>query len=213
MIYSENIFLCIAIPLATCLLFIRGEVRHFIAAFLLGMGMCLISAYISGYLSLVTNMGNNDTAIFLSPVVEEILKLFPLLFFLVVFEPKDRVLTTLAIAIGAGFATFENCCYILTVGAESLPYIMIRGLAVGIMHIESILALSVWLIMAKRLKALSFPAVLGGLALSMIFHAIYNLLVSKPGITSAIAYTLPPLTAALLYLMYHMMPEQVKWKE
>ena len=56
-----------------------------------------------------------------------------------------------AVAIGAGFATFENCCYILTAGAESLPYILIRGMAVGVMHIVSILALPIWLIAARRL--------------------------------------------------------------
>ena len=121
MIYAENILLCIAIPLAVSLLFIRGESRRFVGAFLLGMGMCLLGAYISGFLNLVTGMGENDTAIFISPIVEEILKLFPLLFFLAVFEPEDRSLTMLAVAIGAGFATFENCCYILTSGAESLP--------------------------------------------------------------------------------------------
>lgn len=206
MIYAENILLCIAIPLAVSLLFIRGESRRFVGAFLLGMGMCLLGAYISGFLNLVTGMGENDTAIFISPIVEEILKLFPLLFFLAVFEPEDRSLTMLAVAIGAGFATFENCCYILTSGAESLPYIMIRGMAVGVMHIESILELSVWMVFSKRLRAFSFPAVLGGLSLAMTYHAIYNLLVSKPGVTSVIGYVMPPFVAVLLYILYRMIP-------
>ena len=206
MIYAENILLCIAIPLAVSLMFIRGEARRFVAAFLLGMGMCLISAYISGFLNLIAGMGEDDTAIFISPIVEEIMKLFPLLFFLAVFEPRDRALTMIAVAIGAGFATFENCCYILTGGAESLPYIMIRGMAVGVMHIESILELSVWMVLAKRLKAFSFPAVMGGLALSMTYHAIYNLLVSKPGIPSVIAYAMPPVIAIVLFVAYRTLP-------
>lgn len=208
-IYAENILLCIAIPLAVCLLFVRGEARRFVAAFLLGMGMCLLSAYISGFLNLITGMGENDTAIFVSPVVEEILKLCPLVFFLVVFEPKGRNLTMIAVAIGAGFATFENCCYILTIGAESLTYIMIRGMAVGVMHIESIFALSIWLVLAKRLKAFSFPTVLGSLALATTFHAIYNLLVSRSGVTSVIAYVLPPLTAVLMFFLYRMIPKRL----
>lgn len=206
MIYAENILLCIAIPLLVSLLFVRGEVRRYVAAFLLGMGACLIAAYISGFLNLVTGMGENNTSIFLSPVVEELIKLMPLLFFLVLFAPEDRTLTMLAVAIGAGFATFENCCYILTSGAESLTYIMIRGLAVGVMHIVNILALSIWLIIAKRFQALSLPAVVGGLSLSMIFHALYNLLVSEPGVSSAIGYLLPPLAAAGLYVLYRKLP-------
>ena len=207
MIYAENILLCIAVPLVVSLLFVRGEVRRYVTAFLLGMGACLIAAYISGYLNFVTGMGENDTSIFLSPVVEELIKLMPLMFFLVLFAPGNRTLTMLAVAIGAGFATFENCCYILTVGAKSLTYVLIRGLAVGVMHIVSILALSIWLIIAKRFKALSLPAVVGGLALAMIFHALYNLLVSEPGVSSAVGYLLPPVAALGLYLLYRKLPQ------
>jgi len=207
MIYAENILLCIAVPLLVSLLFIRGNVRRFVAAFLLGMGVCLVAAYISGFLGLVAGMGENDTSIFLSPVVEETMKLLPLLFFLVLFTPEDRQLTMLAVAIGAGFATFENCCYILTAGAGSLPYILVRGLAVGVMHIVSILALSIWLIVAKRLKAFSFPAVVGGLSLAMIFHALYNLLVSQPGVSTVIGYLMPLLTAAAFWLLYRKLPQ------
>ena len=202
MIYAENILLCIAVPLLLSLLFVRGDSRRFVAAFLLGMGVCLIAAYISSFLGLVAGMEANDTSIFLSPMVEELMKLLPLLFFMVLFSPEDKALTVLAVAIGAGFATFENCCYILTAGAESLPYILVRGLAVGVMHIVSILALSIWLIMAKRLRAFSFPAVMGGLSLAMIFHALYNLLVSQPGISTVIGYLMPLLAAAALYIPY-----------
>ena len=201
MIYAENILLCIAIPLIVSLLFIRGDVQRYVTAFLLGMGVCLIAAYISGFLNHVTGMGEDDTSVFLSPMVEELMKLLPLLFFLLLFSPENRTLTMLAVAIGAGFATFENCCYILTSGAESIAYILIRGLAVGVMHIVSILSLSVWFIAAKRLKVFSFPAVVGGLSLSMIFHALYNLLVSAPGTSRVIGYLLPLLAAAGLYFL------------
>ncbi len=207
MIYAENILLCIAVPLLMSLLFIRGEVRRYLSAFLLGMLVCLISAYISGFFNLITDMGENDTAIFISPMVEELMKLMPLMIFIVLFQPEDRTLTTLAVATGAGFATFENCCYILTSGAERLTYILIRGLAVGVMHIASILSLAIWLIFAKRLRVFSFPAVLGGLSLSMTFHAIYNLLVSEPGVSSFVGYLLPPLTALALFFLYRKLPD------
>ena len=202
MIYAENILLCIAIPLLVALLFIRGEARRFAGAFLLGMGVCLVSAYISGYLSLVTGMGENDASIFLAPMVEELMKLLPLLLFMILLDPEERSLTMLAVSIGAGFATLENCCYILSYGAESLAYVLIRGVAVGVMHIVSILALTIWLITAKRLRVFSFPAVAGGVSLPMLFHALYNLLVSEPGLSTAVGYLLPPVTAAVLYFFY-----------
>ena len=206
MIYAENILLCIAIPLLVCLFFTRGESRRFVGSFLVGMGMCLLSAYVSGFLSLTTGTEESDTAVFLSPIVEECLKMAPLLLFFAFPETKERAFTGTAIAVGAGFATFENCCYLLSVGAESFSFILVRGLVVGVMHIESILALAVWLLIAKRLKVLSFSTFLGGVALAVTFHAIYNLLVSKPGISTVIGFLLPPVVAVLLGVMYHWMP-------
>ena len=205
-IFAENIFLCIAVPMVVSLFFTRGDVRRYIAAFFLGMGVCLIAAYVSSFLGMVAGMEANDTSIFISPMVEEMLKFLTLLFFMVLFMPGDQVLTMLAVSIGTGFATFENSCHILTTGAGSLPYILIRGFSVGIMHVVSMLALAIWLIIAKRLKAFTFSAVVGGLSLAMIFHALYNLLVSEPGITMQIGYLMPSLAAVLLYLLHRKLP-------
>lgn len=202
MIYAENIFVCIVAPFIIALLFVKGEVRQYLVAFLLGMGACLVAAYIGGFLGTVSGMGTNDTSIFISPMVEEIMKLLLLIFFLLMFEPGDRTLVMLSIAIGTGFATFENCCYILSFGADSLSYIIIRGLAVGVMHIVSVLALAVWLVCIRRLKAFSASGVLGGLSLSMIFHSIYNLLVSQKGTSQIIGYVLPILSAICIYPLY-----------
>ena len=202
MIYAENIFLCIVIPLGIAALFVKGQVRRFVFAFLLGMGVCLLSAYISGYLSIITGYGESVTAIFLSPMIEELMKVFPLLFFLLMFDEDSYSIVHTSIAIGAGFATFENCCYILNYGADKLSYVIIRGMSVGVMHIMSVFALSLWFLISMRLKAFSFPSVIGALSVSMTFHAIYTLLVSRPGITSGIGYLMPIVTAVLLALAY-----------
>ena len=202
MIYAENILLCIAIPLIVSLFFIKGDVRKYVAAFLLGMFMCLIAAYIDGYLVVITGIGENDTSIFISPVVEELKKLIPLILFIFLFAPEDRTLTMLAVAIGAGFVTFENCCYILTSGAENLMYILIRGFAVGVMHIVSILVLSIWFVIAKRLQVFSFSSVVVGISIAMIYHALYNLLVSESGISTMIGFSMPLLTVFGLSILY-----------
>lgn len=202
MIYAENILLCIAIPLVISLLFLKGEFRKFTGAFLLGMGMSLISAYIGGFINVVSGMTAEATAVYISPIVEELLKFAPLIFFIAVFDPKSKSLTTIAVAVGTGFATFENCCYILSSGAENTTYIVIRGLAVGVMHIVSIFALAIWLTLAKGLRAFSFPTVVGAISLSITFHAIYNLLVAHPGVPAVVGYALPVVAASLLALVY-----------
>ena len=119
MIYAENILICIAVPLLVSVVFLSGSAKRFVTAFLTGMAVCLVGAYIGGFLTLTTNMPDTDAAIFLSPVIEEIMKLLPVLFFLTIFVPENRYLMLFSIGIGAGYATFENCCYILSSGADS----------------------------------------------------------------------------------------------
>ena len=202
MIYAENILLCVAIPLLITVLFTRGSTRHFVISFLIGMGVCLLAAYISGFISLVGDMGERDTAIFISPIVEELIKMVPLLFYLFMFEPEDEYMFLAASGIGTGFAIYENCCYILTMGADSLSFVMIRGLAVGVMHIVSVLALAMGLIVVRRYQALSVAGIAGALALSMTFHGLYNLLVSEPGVSSYIGYIMPVAVAVLMYVLH-----------
>ncbi len=202
MIYAENILLCIAVPLVLTLFFLRGPVQRFVFSILVGMGVCLAAAYISGFIDLASGMGESETAIFISPIVEEIMKMLPLLFDLFLFGPDDAAFLSAAIGIGAGFATFENCCYILSSGAGSLNYILIRGLAVGVMHIVSVLATGFALTLARRFHMLSVAGIAGALTISMIFHALYNLLVSQPGVSSLIGYVLPLLAASALYAGY-----------
>ena len=204
MIYAENILLCIAIPLLIAVLFTRESTRRFIVSFLLGMGVCLLAAYITGFIGTAAGMGlsGGDTAIFISPIIEEIMKMMPPLFYLFMIEPEDRNLILVSVGIGTGFAIYENCCYILSLGAGNLSYILIRGLAVGVMHIVSILTFAMGLVLVRRFQMLSTAAIMGALALSMTFHGLYNLLVSAPGITTLIGYSLPLITAALLYIPY-----------
>ncbi len=202
MIYAENIFLCITAPVLLSLIFLRKNARRFTVFFLIGMGMCLTGAYITGFVYQAVGFAEEEAAIFISPVVEEIQKLLPLLFYLLVFSPTEDELLDAAIGIGVGFATFENCCYILTAGAGSLPYVLVRGLAVGVMHLVTTLAESGALNLARRYRMLSIPGVAGALSLSMVFHALYNLLVSEPGVPAVIGYALPLLAAAALYIGY-----------
>ena len=202
MIYAENILICIAVPLLVSLFFVTKSAKRFVAGFLIGMAVCLIGAYIGGFFNYVSSMPEGDTSIFISPMIEEIMKLLPLLFYLLIFIPANRDLLMVSIGIGAGFATFENCCYILSAGAESLPYVMIRGLAVGVMHIICAFAISMGLIILRRFKAMSFAGITGALSLSATFHALYNLLVSKPGLSSWIGYAMPLLSAVILYVPF-----------
>ncbi|MBQ4467342.1 MAG: PrsW family intramembrane metalloprotease [Firmicutes bacterium] len=202
MIYSEYVLICIASPILLTLLFVKGSARRYALFFVIGMVVCLLSAYVGGFVQQVSGMDSNWVSIYASPVTEELMKMIPLIITLLLSAEKDSGLLPSGIALAAGFATFENCCYILSSGADELVFILIRGLSVGIMHIVSILILYLGLIMAERMYSRSLASIIGALSLSMTFHSLYNLLVSEPGMPSIIGFIMPTLTAVILYEPY-----------
>lgn len=202
MIFSENILICMALPLLLTAFLVRDNARRLVINFIIGMAACLLGAYVSGFIDVITGYGTEDTAIFISPVVEELMKFLPLLFYSLMFEPEDDRLFNAAVGIGAGFASYENVCSMITTGTESLGFLLIRGLAVGVMHIVSVSALALGLIIARHYRALGISGILGALSVGMLFHGIYNLLASERGLSSAIGFSLPLITAILEFLAY-----------
>lgn len=201
MLYAENILICIAVPLAVTMLFTKGNARRMVASFLAGMLVCIISAYIAGAIEALSGFGPEDTSIFLSPMIEESMKLLTILFCIYMFESSGDKTDLFAVGIGAGFATFENCCFILSSGAPQLTNVLIRGAAVGVMHIVTMVAIAKGIKILKTYMVFSFAGIAGVLSLSMTVHALYNLLVSKPGVSSYIGYVMPMVCAVLLYMI------------
>lgn len=201
MIYAENIFICIAAPLLVSLLFLKGGSKRFVFSFLLGMGCCLLSAYISTFFGSLSEMTSNDISIYISPVTEEIMKILPILFILFVFELSNEELLLSVIGIGVGFASFENCCYILSGATDKMSYMLVRGFSAGVMHLVSMLTMGYSIGFARKHKVLNIGAVVGTLALASTFHALYNLLVSEKGAIEYIGFALPITTAFIVYFL------------
>ena len=100
------------------------------------------------------------------------MKLLPLLFYLLVFEPEREHIKAAVLTIAAGFATFENVCYLIQHGAGELGFLLIRGFGTGAMHVVC-------------------GAIIGSTA--VVFHGVYNLLIAYGGWVQYAAYTLPVL--------------------
>ena len=135
MTYIENIFVCIAAPLLiTAVCMGKSHIRFFFFCFA-GMGACLLSAYINTFFVAYYDANNFNATVEIAPVVEEIIKLLPLLFYLYIFEPEPEKIKGAVLTVAAGFATFENICYLIQNGAEHLGFLLIRGFGTGAMHI------------------------------------------------------------------------------
>lgn len=206
MMYIENVFICLAIPLMLSLFFTSGNVRRFIAFIFVGMGVCLLSAYITSFVMSCYNTTPTVAAIELSPVIEEVMKLFPLLFYLLVLEPKPEQLPSAAIAVAVGFATLENVCYLTENGADNFYYLLVRGMSAGALHILCGIICGFGISYVFRHSWLKLTGCIGILGFCSGFHAVYNLMITASGAWRAVGYFFPSVFIVLIFVLRKLMP-------
>lgn len=197
MIYIENVFVCIAAPLLVAMFAMGKEYYRIFFFCFAGMGVCLLSAYINSFFVHFYNADLFNATSQIAPVVEEIMKLLPLLFYLLIFEPKSEKIRAAVLIVAVSFATFENICYLIQHGAADLSFLLIRGFGTGAMHIVCGAIVGFGLVYVWQhawLRAAGTPSLL---CAAITFHAIYNLLIAHGGSTQYLAYVLPILTLLL----------------
>ena len=196
MTYIENIFLCMVSPLLVAALCMgRRQLRFFLFC-IAGMGVCLLSAYINTFLAAVCQADALAATAEIAPVVEEMMKLLPLVFYLLVFEPEGDKIKAAAITVALAFATFENVCYLIQNGADRFSFIFFRGFGTGAMHVLCGLIVGGGLAYTWQRTWLKIAGTCGLLGAAITLHAIYNLLIAHGGAAQYIAYALPVLLVA-----------------
>lgn len=199
MTYIENVFICIAGPLLIASLCMgKRYIRYFLFC-LAGMEACLLSAYINTFFTIYYDTTAFYATTEIAPVVEEIMKLLPLLFYLFVFEPKPDDIKTAVLMVAVGFATFENICYLIQNGADNFVFLFFRGFGTGAMHIINGAIIGYGMLYVWRRNWLKIAGTCGLLGIAVAFHGIYNLLVAYGRGVQYIAYAMPVLTMVLCW--------------
>ncbi len=196
MTYIENVFLCLAAPLIVAAVCVQRYPRRSILFILSGMTACLLSSYISTFFARIAGADALGATLEISPMVEEILKLVPVLFYMMVYEPERNEAAGEALMIAVGFATLENVLNLLSTDADNTVHLLIRGFSTGAMHVACGAVTAV--VLRGMWNSLLFRtiATLGVLCLSITCHGIYNILVNQDGIPAMIGYLLPLLLGA-----------------
>lgn len=202
MTYIENVLVCIAAPLFITMLCVGRKYRAAFVFCFAGMLVCLLSAYLNTFFTIIYQADTMNAATQIAPVVEELMKLLPLLFFLIVFEPDLQRFRLAAMLVAASFATFENICYLAENGAGQMLFLLIRGFGTGAMHVVCGSAYSEGLRFVWHDRLLRSVCIPGLLCVTIIYHAIYNLLVSVGGSVQVIGYCVPLFTLAVGYGVY-----------
>ena len=202
MTYIENVFICMVSPLLIGALCMGKRKRRFFFFFFAGMSACMLSAYINTFFAALHRTDAFVAAAEIAPVVEEVMKFLPLLFFLLIFEPEPGKIKTAAMIVGLSFATFENVCYLIQNGAEYFSFIFFRGFGTGAMHVICSAIVGDGLAYAWQRAWLKIAGTCGLLGAAITFHATYNILIAYGGIAQYIAYALPVLILAAGKLIF-----------
>ena len=200
MTYIENVFICMASPLLIAALCMGRRQAKFFLCCLAGMGACLLSAYINTFFAALYAADTIAATAEIAPVVEEVMKLLPLLFYLLVFEPEPVPIKNAAIIVALSFATFENVCCLVENGAANFTFLLIRGISAGALHILYGIFTGFAISYLFRRRWLALTGTVGVLGACVGFHAIYNLLVTAQGAWRTAGYLFPSLLIAVLFL-------------
>ena len=196
----ENIFICLAAPFLIAAVGAESDNRKNYVFIVMGFFCCVISAYLNTFFTLLYRTDNLVAVIEITPVIEETVKLLPLLFYMVVFEAKPSEGSSIIFNIAIGFATFENICYLLENGTDNLLHILIRGFSSGAMHITCAFVIGYGLKLFRESSFLKAAGIFGLLCVTITFHAIFNMLMKTDGMIRQFGYAVPVICAAVLLI-------------
>ena len=128
----------------------------------------------------------------MTPISEELLKAFPILFFATVFTAKKEALFTASMAVGIGFAVLENAFYLLNSSSYNMIDAVIRAFGAGLMHGMCTLLVGVGILFVKKKPKLFVVGTFAMLSTAITYHGIYNMLVQSD--FEVIGYLLPIVT-------------------
>ncbi len=198
MYYIENVYICLIAPLLISIFWLQRGRKRMMIFLLTGMTVCLLSSYISTFIAALQNADLVSASINIAPIVEEIMKFLPVLFYLIVFEPGREKPAGALLMISIGFATFENVCYLVRNGAEKILLLLIRGFGTGTMHLVCGMIMSIGLLFLVDQYWIRLIGMVGLLALVITYHSIYNMLVSRTGPVAIVGYLIPILTFVIV---------------
>ena len=174
----DAVFLGTMIPLLFLIILLKGESRMMMLFFAWGMVAFAMSHNVNDMLSEYLDISISELSVSWAPIVEELLKALPLLYFLLKRTQAKYPIIYFAMSIGIGFSIQENYLYLLQVSEieNSLAfYVLMRSITTCLMHGISTSIIGYGLDIIRRSKIMVAPLLFGLLSLSVILHALFNL--------------------------------------
>lgn len=194
----ENILICLAAPFLLAAVGCDRAARKNYIFIVMGFLCCTVAAYLNTFFMMLYRADSTSAVMEITPVVEETTKLLPLLFYLAVFEADAQAGGKAVLNLAIGFASFENICYLIENGTDTLFPLIIRGFSTGAMHIACAFVMSYGLRLFQKTSFVRVAGLFGLLCVNITFHAIFNMLMRAGGTAQLVGYALPVSVVALL---------------
>ena len=173
------IFICTAVPISLMLSLLEKKSKTTLFYMLLGLIICLLAAQIN-FILRDSFYGTWDPNVFavtttLTPIVEELLKAIPIIYFGFVISDKRADLLTVSMALGIGFAILENC-YILVANLDqtSIIWAFTRGFSSALLHGICTSLVGFGVSYVKKRKKLFYTGTFALLTVAIIVHGLFN---------------------------------------
>ena len=174
------LFICILVPMLLMMPLLTGRSRLLMGYMLIGVFSCLFAAGVNGYVRSCMGEGLYYLTTNITPVIEEIIKALPILYYAFVFDSDRKKLIPLAFAVGVGFAVLENMIILMqNISTVSILWAVVRGFASGLMHGICTAFVGYGISFIRTRRKLFVCGTFALLALSIIYHSVFNTLVQS----------------------------------
>lgn len=168
-------------PLLCLIILLKGENRLLMLFFTWGLIAFAISLFVNNFLVRNSFVTIQELSISWAPIIEELTKALPLLYFC--FNSKDRRIPIVyyGIAVGVGFAIQENYIYIfehLDENQSPVLFTLSRCFTSCLIHGITTGMIGYGLMLVRKLKEMIWPMLFGLYTLAVTIHALYNLYIS-----------------------------------
>ena len=192
--------ICMVVPLLLLMTMLDNKSQLLLGFVLCGMMLAVCAYEVNSLVCYLFQLSGLELSIKAAPIIEEILKALPVLFYAALVSDERKQVLQLAMAVGIGFAILENAFLLITyVDAVNIGWAIVRGVSTSLSHGICTLIVGCGIIFVRKQKKLFYTGTFALLAAAMTLHAIFNLLIQSP--YDYVALALPLIMYAVFWIV------------
>ena len=147
---------------------------------LLGVLVCMVAAGVNEYVLRLCDGDMLYLTTCIAPVIEEVMKALPILYFALVFSDDRKTLLSISYAMGLGFAMLENMMILTdSLSGVTILWAVVRGFGAARMHSACTAMVGRGISYVRKRRKMFYCGTLSLLITAIIIHALFNTLVQS----------------------------------